>query len=137
MRSTLRKQPARDTYFQLVQAFPLRPIRSAAEFDEAMRVLERLVVREDLDAGESDYAQVLTSLVEKYESQQASLHRAEPVAVLKHLMRVRRMSIADLGRVLGHSSLASAILSGKRQISKTHARALANHFGLEVGAFII
>jgi hypothetical protein len=36
-----------DDYFKLVRAFPLRPIRNQDEYDEAGKVLNRLLGRVD------------------------------------------------------------------------------------------
>lgn len=127
---------ARDRYLDLVKAFPLRPIRSQTDCTQAMSVLEPLVVRDQLDAGEEDYVAVLTGLIEQYESSQAEIPNATAREVLRHYMHIRQMRTADLGRILGNSSLASAILSGKRQISKSHAKLLAEYFNVNVGLFI-
>jgi len=59
-----------DRYFELVRQFPLRPIRSDAELDRAIALLDSLVDREDLDPDESDYLDVLGDIVEKYEGQE-------------------------------------------------------------------
>ena len=45
------------------------------------------------------------------------------------------MKPADLGRLLGNRSLASLILHGKRGLSKTHIRILADRFKVEPGLF--
>jgi len=42
----------------------------------------------------------------------------------------------DLISVFGSSSVASDVLSGKRSISKAHARKLAEHFHFPVSLFI-
>jgi antitoxin component HigA of HigAB toxin-antitoxin module len=46
------------------------------------------------------------------------------------------MSTADLGRVLGSSGLASQIVLGRRQLSKTHIRILSRHFKLDANYFL-
>ncbi len=136
MKTTTNNRIVKDVYLDLVRTFPLRPIRTKAELDAAMQALEPLVVRDDLDASEEDYVEVLTGLIERYETPQKPLPRASAIDVLKHYMSTRNMTTADLGRVLGHSSLASAILVGKRQISKSHAKLLAEHFDVGVGLFV-
>ena len=45
------------------------------------------------------------------------------------------MTVADLGRVLGNKTAASLVLSGKRQLSKSHIRRLAARFKVEPGLF--
>ena len=51
-------------------------------------------------------------------------------------MEQRGLSQADLARILGSRSLASEILSGKREISKTAAKKLAEHLRAPVDLFI-
>ncbi len=138
MKTAIRKRPVRDSYLQLVQAFPLRPIRNDAECDEATRILERLVVRDHLDAGESDYAQVLTTLVEQYDSAHHPMpaRSASPVEVLKHLVDAHGLTVAALGGILGSKSAASMILSEHRSISKAQAKRLGGYFGIDAGVFI-
>ena len=46
------------------------------------------------------------------------------------------MKTADLGRLLGNQSLASKILLGKRQLSKTHIRKISDHFCLIADYFL-
>jgi antitoxin component HigA of HigAB toxin-antitoxin module len=46
------------------------------------------------------------------------------------------LSTADLGRLLGNSGLASQILRGRRELSKTHIRILSRHFKLSADYFL-
>ena len=46
------------------------------------------------------------------------------------------MTQADLGRLLGNRAVASLILNGHRQLSKTHIRKLANHFKVSPALFL-
>jgi antitoxin component HigA of HigAB toxin-antitoxin module len=43
---------------------------------------------------------------------------------------------ADLGRLLGNSGLASQIMLGRRELSKSHIRTLSQHFKLDAGYFL-
>ena len=45
------------------------------------------------------------------------------------------MKAADLGRLLGNRGLASLILHGRRTLSKTHIRILADHFQVDPEGF--
>jgi HTH-type transcriptional regulator/antitoxin HigA len=46
------------------------------------------------------------------------------------------LSINDVGKIIGSQSAASMIVNGKRAISKTQAKRLAERFRLDAGAFI-
>jgi HTH-type transcriptional regulator/antitoxin HigA len=137
---TYRNKADADHYLDLIKAFPLRPIRSEREHDAAIAVLDKLVTRDEnlLDAGERDYIEALTLLAGAY---QTSHHKIDtsgvpPIDSLRSLMLDHGMRAADLGRILGSSGLASDILSGKRQISKAHARKLAERFKVDGGLFL-
>jgi antitoxin component HigA of HigAB toxin-antitoxin module len=60
--------PADGPYFDLVRAFPLRPIRSAEEHDRAIATVDALSDRRpELRPEEYDYLIVLALLIERYE----------------------------------------------------------------------
>ncbi len=46
------------------------------------------------------------------------------------------MNASDLGRLLGHQELGSAILSGRRQLSKKNIALLARHFAVSPALFL-
>jgi HTH-type transcriptional regulator/antitoxin HigA len=130
----------RDDYLQWVKAFPLVPIKTERHFDEALVVVKKLAMRgeDHLTVGERDYLAALTFFVEDYENKhyQIDAKEMEPVEALKYLMEESGMTTADLGRLLGNSSVASQILHGKRALSKSHIAALAKRFHVEAGLFI-
>lgn len=127
---------ATDHYLELVRQFPLRPIRSEAEYDQAARVLDSLVLR-NLSPGEADYLEVLTLLVEAYDDERDPQGRPEssPAEVLRALVEHRGITTTDLGRVIGSKGVASELLNGRREPSKAHIRKLADYFRVEPGAF--
>ncbi len=57
----------RDSYLELVLAFPLSSIRSDAHLDEAQQVLDRLLAKGKLDEGDQTYLDALSDLVADYE----------------------------------------------------------------------
>src|ERR1035437_8498118 len=55
-------------YEQLSRAFPLRPIRSHAQNDQAMSIVDELFNRlTDLSSIEKEYLEVLSDLIQKFE----------------------------------------------------------------------
>ena len=131
--------PAR-AYMVLIDAFPLRPLRSVRDYNAAAAILDTLAVRAEgsLDDGEQDYLDTLTLLVEACDREHFSLELEEgdPLAILKYLMRASGMTQPDLGRLLGNRSLASLILNGHRQLSKAHIRKLAARFKVSPALFL-
>src|SRR5258706_13155429 len=126
---------ARDLYFDLVRAFPLRPLRSDEELDKAIAVLLKLSAatpETKMDAGERDYVEALAILVQRFEQGRkvSTLPRLSPVERLKFLMEQRGMNVSDVGRIIGSQSSAPLILNGKRAISKAQILKLSQYFTL-------
>ena len=131
----------RDTYFELVRAFPLRPIRSETALERAMAVLLELSTSkpaDHMDAGERDYVEALTLLVQQFERGRlnSALPKLRAVDRLKFLMREQGMNVSHLGRVIGSQPNASLILHGKRSMSKGQILKLARHFAVSPALFI-
>src|SRR5579872_2385309 len=58
-----------DLYLTLIREFPLRPIRSEADLDGAIAMIDALTDRGELRPDEQDYLDVLSKLVEEYEDE--------------------------------------------------------------------
>jgi HTH-type transcriptional regulator/antitoxin HigA len=126
-------------YLALIDCFPLRPLRSERDYDAAVAVLDTLAVRPEgsLVAGEQDYFDTLTMLVEAYDREHyVYMEHCDPLSMLKYLMQESGMTQADLGRLLDNRALASLILNGHRRLSKSHIRKLADHFKVSPGLFL-
>jgi HTH-type transcriptional regulator / antitoxin HigA len=126
-----------DRYFELVRQFPLRPIRSEAELDQAIALIDSLVDRDDLDRDESDYLDVLGDLVEKYEGQEHPMAPASDAEILRHLIEARDISQAQLADETHIAvSTISEILNGKRHLNRKHIESLSKFFGVSPAVFI-
>ena len=112
-------------------------VRTAREFKRASAVMDHLLdeIGEDEDhplAGVLDY---LSTQVEAYEAEHVAIPEAPPRDVLRFLMEQHRLSQSDLAECAPQSRI-SEILSGRREISKDLAKALAKRFGVGVGVFV-
>jgi len=141
MSTAIAKRPAKDSYFDLVRRFPLRPIRSELELDRAMEVLRKLVMskpEEKMDVGERDYIEALGVLAQRFEQgrRNSALPKLTPLDRLKFLREQRGMIVNDLGRVIGSQPTASLILHGKRSMSKRQIVKLAKYFAISPALFI-
>lgn len=141
MKTRERAISGRERYLDLVRAFPLRPIRSEPELHQASEVLIRLLAstpEDEMDAGERDYLDALTLLIAHYERgrKSAKLLKLSPLELLKHLMDERKMTVGELGRVIGNQPSASLILHGKRAMSKAQIMKLAKYFAVSPALFM-
>ncbi len=121
--------PERDHYFELIQRFPLRPIRSDGELAEAIDLINSLIVRGDLDSGENDYLDVLADLVERYEAEEHPMPSVSDAEMLRHLIEARRVTQTEVASATGiANSTISEILAGKRRPTRHQVNVLAGYF---------
>jgi HTH-type transcriptional regulator / antitoxin HigA len=124
------------SYAGLIGAFPLRPLQDEVDYDNALEIAQALVGRTNLTEDQSDYLDVLADIIQKYEARQHSIQGGGgPLETLRRMLEERGMNASDLGRLLGNRALGGALLRGQRQLSKTHIRALADHFKVSTDLF--
>src|SRR5580704_2579356 len=123
------------SYGRLLARTTPRIIETDAENERAIAELERLDSLPRMTAEQKSLADLLTLLVERYE-QKYDLGHADPLDALRTLIEDRGLRQRDLIPVFGSSSVASDVLNGKREISKQHARRLAEFFHVPVSLFI-
>jgi HTH-type transcriptional regulator/antitoxin HigA len=128
---------AADAYFELVRRFPLRVVRDDKELDRAVKMVDELIDRDDLDSGEQDYLDALSTFVEKYEAERFPTPVVGGARMLRHLMEARGISQAELARdtEIAESTI-SQVLSGKRHLSRGHIGKLARYFAVDQGVFV-
>jgi HTH-type transcriptional regulator / antitoxin HigA len=136
MRRAIRRiDPAR--YRRLLsQTMPVI-IETETENERMLKVIEKLMDKgEGLSPEEEKVLKLLAKLVEDFEERYYHPRDASPLEVLQHLMESREVKQTHLWEVFGSKGIASEVLNGKRGISKTHARALANYFHVPADLFI-
>jgi HTH-type transcriptional regulator / antitoxin HigA len=123
----------RNSYLELVAAFPLASIKSDRQLSRAQAVIDRVLAKGKLDTGETMYVDALSDLVASYEDQH---HRIEPASdgeMLRHLMEIKDVNQAQLCRETGLAkSSVSEVLAGKKTFSRPMIRKLADYFGVDV-----
>ncbi len=127
----------RTAYGRLLSRVLPRVIETEEENQRVIAELERLDRRaRPLTREEEKLADLMTLLVRQFESERYPLGHAEPVEALRILMESRGLRQRDLIPVFGASSVVSDVLNGKRSISKTHARKLAETLDVPVSLFV-
>ncbi len=80
---------------------------------------------------------LLANLLEDYEPRTLpTLARSTPLEMLKFLMSENDLKQKDVVPIFGSQGIASEVLSGKRAVSKTQAKALAERFRVSAELFI-
>jgi HTH-type transcriptional regulator/antitoxin HigA len=123
----------RDSYLELVLAFPLASIGSDEHLDEAQKVMDRLLARGELDDGEQTYLDALSDLVAAYEDVHHAIAPASDADMLRHFLEARGITQAQLSRDTSiPKSTISEVLSGKKPFSRQMIRKLADYFKVDV-----
>jgi HTH-type transcriptional regulator / antitoxin HigA len=124
-------------YEKLVAAALPVVIRTETEYRRLLENARELMDRpdEDLTEEEGRLLELLGLLVEEYEDRVHPLPKADPVKMLRHLLEEKGMQARDLAAILPRSRV-SEILNGKRSISKSQAKQLAELFRVSAELFL-
>jgi len=136
-RTVSRKRTKADAYMALIRRFPLKPIKDDAAHAKAVEVIADLMGRE-LDDGASAYLDTLILLANKYEDEShtpGGTHLS-PREAFRAIMAANNLSQAQMGKVIGSESAVSMFLSGERDLSKSHIKALAARFRIDASLFL-
>ena len=138
MTRTSSKISSGDQYLQLVGAFPLRRIRSAAEHAAALKVYLRLSSGRPVK-DVRDYLDVLADLIADYEKrteQSVDTSGLSAAAIVRHRLDERGMSVSELARQAKISQPnLSDMLRGRRGWSKTAIVAIGKLLNIRASVF--
>lgn len=132
-------------YIELIEQFPLRPIHNHKQLSLATEMSNTLAIKgKSRSCDESDYMNVLNTLIHEYEqnspSVQAFLKSAtsiSPQDMLQSFMHDHSLTQIELAQELGCSQSAiSQFLTGARGLSKELALKLARRFAVSVDLFL-
>jgi HTH-type transcriptional regulator/antitoxin HigA len=110
-------------------------IRSEAENERHIAMLEELDHKGRMTAAERRMAELLTLLIEDFEEKHYALKAASPVDVLNELMLANNLKQKDLLDVFGTPSIVSEVLRGKRKLTTEHIRRLSRRFHVSPEVF--
>ncbi len=106
--------------------------RELEHFAEVLEALDRL--ERGLRPEEKALETLLSQLIRDYD-ERIDLPQLPPHKTIAFLMERRGLKQADLLPVFGSRSVASDVLNGKREPSKSHIRKLAEFFRLSPEVF--
>lgn len=129
--------PPSPRYLQLISEWPLRSIASDEELDAATERALQLHTRGDLGDDETAYLGVLLTLIEHYEQGHYPIADSSDVEVLKMLIDSNSLSQLEVAAKSGVAvSTVSAILAGKRRMTRKHIEAFADYFHVPPAVFL-
>lgn len=123
----------RDSYLDLVRAFPLSSIHSEKHLAQAQKVMDRLLAAGEMNDGEEMYLDALSDLVAVYEDEHHAIRPASDADLLRHLLEAKGITQAQLSQATGIAkSTISEVLAGKKPFSRQMIRKLADYFMVDV-----
>jgi HTH-type transcriptional regulator / antitoxin HigA len=133
----------RDSYIDLLDRHEIYPkiIETQQEYEQFLAVTENLLSkRSSRTKTENTLFLLLVKLIRDYEEETYALQdwmQTPAHEFLQHLMEGRGLKQVELGEALGLSKgHISAIVNGKREISKAQAKKLGEFFNVSASAFI-
>jgi HTH-type transcriptional regulator/antitoxin HigA len=109
----------------------IRPLRSEADYDSALKEIERYFeVEPKPETPEADRFDLLALIVEDYERKRWPIEPPDPIDAIRYRMETGGYTQADLGRLLGSRQRASDILTRKRTLTMRMAWRLYREWGI-------
>ena len=112
-------------------------IRTEEEYHRLLATAAALMEKPEGEISEEEgrLLELLSIVIEEYENRAHPLPKAKPHKMLAYLLKEKNMKPSDLWTILPKSRV-SEILNGKRSISKTQAKQLAELLGVPVDLFV-
>ncbi len=107
----------------------IKAIRSETDYNAALARIDSLMDAE-ADTPEGEELDVLTDLVDHFEAKHVPMGFPSPGAAIAFRLEQAGLSQRDLVPILGSRAKVSEVLSGKRQLTMSMARALHEHLGI-------
>lgn len=116
-------------------AAELRPIRTEADYDAALRELDRLWGAA-IGTPDGDCLDVLATLIEMYESQHHPMDPPDPIEAIQFRMEQQGLRRKDLEPLIGTRARVAEVMNRKRNLSIDMIRRLHDHLGISADILI-
>jgi HTH-type transcriptional regulator/antitoxin HigA len=125
-------------YGDLLAQYQPKNITDEQENERAIAIVESLTHKSAFTPEEDLILELLIALIEKFEAEHYPLKNlSNPLSRLTFLMEQNDLRQTDLIKIFGSKGIVSEILSGKRQINKSHALKLGEFFNLNPTLFLV
>ena len=134
---TIALQPLEIAWGKLHTLIPVFPIRTPQQYERAIETLNHLLetVGENEKHPLYDLLDTLGTLIRAYEENYCPRTEINGVDILKYLMNEQKITVNDLPE-LGNKAYITDLLTGKKQLTLSDAKALAQRFNLSVATFV-
>ena len=79
--------------------YTIKPLKTEADYEEALKVLDPIFHAPE-GTKEGDLAEVLFTLIEKYEQEHYPIDDPDPIEAIKYRMQESGMKVTELGKIL-------------------------------------
>ena len=125
-----------DKYKELLTAYLPKLIKTEAENEQALAIVEDLMHRKRTPE-ENEIYQLLITLIEKFEQEHYQLNQQnKPESMLLFLLEESDKNREDLVAVLGTEDIVNNIFNGQEKINAEQARKLGEFFHVESSLFM-
>lgn len=119
-----------------MDALKYKVVKTDAQYRRYCNILEQLVDSNRKTKAIQNEIELLNLLIEEYDAKHITFKDADPIELLKSLMKENKLKAVDLARLLSVSEgLVSDMLNYKKGLSKETIRLLATQFRLSQEAF--
>jgi HTH-type transcriptional regulator/antitoxin HigA len=118
-----------------VRAGAPRLIHTDEELAEYTEALFGLTAKSERSLEDEEAIELLTVLIDRYESDRYPMAEAKPADVLRFLLQQNGLAQRDIAREMGGESIVSLVLAGKRQLNRDHIARLSRRFGVSPAVF--
>lgn len=119
-----------------MEALKYKIIKTESQYLKYCNTLEEILERGKKTNAAKDEIELLTLLIEKYDQEHNTFSDADPIELLKSLMRDHKIKSVELAQLLKVSTgLISDMLNYKKGLSKETIRILSEKFKLRQEAF--
>lgn len=109
----------------------LKVIKNEEEYEAGLK-RAYMLLQQDLTPDSEVYneLELLSFLIEKYESTHYPIAPPDPIEAIKFRMEQMNMNNKDLAKILKHKSRVSEIFSGKRKLTLAMVKKLYHELGV-------
>ena len=110
----------------------IKPIRTEKDYRVSLKRIDELIAVDPKEGSLLfDELDIVSTLVESYESIHYPIDAPDPVAAIKYIMEEKGLNQKDIVKFFGgNKSLVSAVLNKKRELSKRVIKALHDGLGI-------
>jgi len=125
-------------YQELLFTYQPKIIRTEAENEKVLAIVEKLMYRSDRSPEEDELYELLITLVEKFEQEYYQPNSTtNPTSMLLFLLEQRGLTTQDLIKLLGSEAIVEDLINGVQNAYQQQSMILGKFFKIDPNLFLI